>query len=57
MTKEQFEIFKAKQNELYDKYENSTDPNAHELLNKEYEDFIREFLNRISTVEKKCSHG
>ena len=49
MTKEQFKIFKNKLNELYDKYADSKEPNAYELLNKECEDFIKEFSQEIST--------
>lgn len=43
MKKEQFVIFKNKQNELYDKYANSKDPKAYDDMNKEWLEFIKNF--------------
>lgn len=55
MTKEQFKIFKTKQQELYAKYEKYKDPKAHDLLDKEWSEFIKNFSKEKSRLSENIT--
>lgn len=48
MTKEEFNVFKSKLAELYDKYGNSRDPKDYEKMDKEWIEFVTTFFKQES---------
>lgn len=52
VTREQFRIFKDKENELYEKYKDSNDPKAYDKLKEEWLEFIRYFIIEKDEYDK-----